>query len=513
AWRNVSRNKVYATINILGLSLGICACIVIFLITQFELSFDQFELDNNRIYRIAGEFQDKSGQKFFVNNVFADIAGIQHQITGFETTGAFHSYGGSITIPDGSNQPKKIENRIESSYGPTAIFTWPSYFNIFQHEWILGNPQSLDQPFKVVLTEGRARKYFGNISMDQMIGKTVIYDDSLQVSVSGIVKDWTKNSDFNFTDFISVSSATHSFLKSNIPTEDWSSLRPHNGSAFVKLNKNVTPEQINKKLSQFIKTHVKDNAGTLTLFLQPLSSIHFTDEYRRGDDGDDFRKPHMPTLYVLMGIAIFVLIIAAVNFVNLSTALSIQRVKEIGVRKVMGGSKRNITIQFLVETFILAFFAVLLSVMLVDPMLGLFKDFIPPGLVFHPLTLPTLTFLAFITVITTLLAGFYPARVLSSFLPALSLKGNAFQKGVDKINIRKALIVFQFTMSLIFIIAVIAMSKQMNYMTKGEKGFNADAVITINKWNDNGRLRLLAESIKHIPGVSNTLLQATAPMG
>ena len=200
-----------------------------------------------------------------------------------------------------------------------------------------------------------------------MIGKTVVYDDSLQVTVSGIVKDWTKNSDFNYTDFISVSTATHSFLKNNISTEDWSSLRPHNGSAFVKLSKGVTPQQINKRFSDFIQSHVKLTDGKLTMYLQPLSDIHFTSEFRRGDDGDDFRKAYMPTLYVLMGVALFILIIAAVNFINLSTALSIQRVKEIGVRKVMGGNKKNIMFQFLTETFVLTFFAVIISRIISKP--------------------------------------------------------------------------------------------------------------------------------------------------
>jgi len=300
AWRNISRNKVYSIINILGLSLGICACIVIFLITTFELSFDKFHPDKNRIYRIVGELQNASGEKMFLNNVTGDVAGFQNQIPGFDATAGFHSYGGSVTIPDGNNQPKKFDNKIEGSYSSTAIITWPSYFSIFNYEWLQGNAQSLNEPFKVVLTEGRAKKYFGNISPGKMIGKTIIYEDSLQVTVSGIVKDWTGNSDFNFTDFISVSTATHSFLKSQISTDDWSSLRPHNGSAFVKLSKGVTVQQINNRFASFIKSHIKTTNGKISMYLQPLSDIHFTSEYRRGDDGDDFRKAYMPMLLILL---------------------------------------------------------------------------------------------------------------------------------------------------------------------------------------------------------------------
>ena len=514
AWRNIARNKVYSFINILGLSLGVCACIVIFLITNFEFSFDKFHPDKDRIYRIVGVQQNSSGEKMFLNNIIPDVAGFQNKIPGFDVAAAFHSYGGSITIPGSSNQSKKFDNKIEGSYSSTAILTWPSYFSIFNYQWLEGNPQSLSQPFKVVLTENRAKKYFGNIPLDQMIGKTIIYDDSLLVSVSGIVKDWTANSDFNYTDFISVSTATHSFLKNNIPTGDWSSLRPHNGSAFIKLSKGVTPQQIDSRFAAYIQSHVKLTDGKLNMYLQPLSAVHFTTEYRRGDDGDDFRKAYLPTLYILMGIALFILVIAVVNFINLSTAQSIQRVKEIGVRKVLGSNKKNIRFQFLIETFVLTFFAVILSTLLVNPMLYLFKDFVPEQIVFHLFAPSVIIFLVAITVITTLLAGFYPAKVLSSYLPALSLKGVAFQKGTERLNLRKALIVFQFTMSLIFIIGVITIGKQINFMMSADKGFNSDAIITLNNWAERtGKMKVLAENIKHIAGINKVLMQMNAPMG
>ncbi|HEX4372645.1 MAG TPA: FtsX-like permease family protein, partial [Puia sp.] len=290
----------------------------------------------------------------------------------------------------------------------------------------------------------------------------------------------------------------------------------HQSMAFVKLEKGTTAETINDRFAKFIKENVKlKRPGTsLTMYLQPLSDIHFTKELRRGDDGDDFRKAHMPTLYSLMGVALFILIIATVNFINLSTARSIQRAKEIGVRKVLGGTKKNITFQFLTETFVFTFIAVIISVLLVDPMLSLFKDYIPEGIIFHFFRSSTIIFLLIVTLFTTLLAGFYPARILASYLPVLSLKGTAFQKGKEKIDLRKALIVFQFTISIIFIVIAIVMGKQMNFMKSADKGFNTDAIITLNKWRDqSGKLNVLAQNIKHINGVENVLWQGNAPMG
>jgi putative ABC transport system permease protein len=515
AWRNVVRHKAYSFINVLGLALGICSCIVIYLITSYEFSFDKFHPDRERIYRIVGNMQRSTGESEFINTAFSDVAGFKDQIPGFEARAGFILYGGSISIPNGNELPKRFENKIAGSYSSAAIITWPQYFDIFRYKWLAGNPQTLNEPFKVVLSEKRAKKYFGDLPLNEMIGKTVIYDDSLRVSVSGIVQDWTEHTDFGYTDFISISSATHSFLKSRIPAEDWTSLYPHSAMAFVKLEKGTTPEQINNRFTAYIKDQVKLSAGEkLTMYLQPINEIHFASTFRRSDDGDDFRKAHLPTLYILMGVAIFILIIAAVNFINLSTAQSIQRAKEIGVRKVLGSNKGSIMLQFLTETFVLTMLAIFISILLVNPMLYFFKDYIPEGVTFHLFDSSTLTFLLIVTVVTTVLAGFYPARILAGYLPVLSLKGAALQVGTEKLNLRKTLIVFQFTISLIFIIGAIVMGKQINFMIKADKGFNTDAIITINKWGDNsGKLSVLAENIKHINGVDKVLLQGTPPMG
>jgi ABC-type antimicrobial peptide transport system permease subunit len=424
-----------------------------------------------------------------------------------------------VSIPDGNNPVKKFGGRVErpGSWSATTIITGPQYFDIFKYHWLIGNAKTaLNDPNRVVLSQKRAIKYFGNIPLEKMIGKEVIYQDSLQVNVSGIVKDWEENTDFGFTDFISISTATHSFLKNNIPTEDWSSLSPHRSMAFVKLASGTTAANVNERFATYIKQHVKlDNPGSkLTMHLQPLTDIHFTKDFHRGDDGDSFDKLYLPALFALMGVAIFILIIAVVNFINLSTAQSMQRAKEIGVRKVLGSSKIKLVFQFLTETALLTLIAVLLSVVLVNPVLGIFSAYIPQGVHFNPFEPSSLLFLFSVTVITTLLAGFYPAKVLSSYLPVISLKGAGIQKGTDKVNLRKGLIIFQFTISLVFIIAVLVIGKQIRYMNNSDKGFNTDAVVTASNWNDHeGKLNVFAESIKHLPGINGVILQGTDPMG
>jgi len=516
AWRNISRHKIYTLINITGLAFGICACLVIYLINSYDLSFDRFHPDGNRIYRIVGELKRSNGEKMFLNSPFPDVAGFQTQIPGFEAQCGYFQYGGKTTIPVAGKPDKKFNGDLDGG-GIASIITGPSYFDIFTYRWLAGNAASLNGPYQVVLTENRARQYFGNLSPEKMIGRAVIYDDSLKVTVSGIIADWERHSDFAYTDFISISTATHSFLKARIPTEDWTSLSPHQSQAFIKLSKGVAVAKINERFADYIKKNVKQpEPGTsFRMWLQPITDIHFTPDFHRGDDGDNqFRKAYLPVIYVLMGAAVFILLIAAINFINLSTAQSIRRAKETGIRKVLGSNRTSLVFQFLTETFVLTLMAVCISVLLVRPVLSVFSDYIPNGVHFA-LNVGTLIFLLAVLLITTVLAGFYPAIVLSAYMPVQSLKGVGAKTNKEKWVLRKALIVFQFTISLIFIIAVLVIGNQVRFMRDSDKGFKTDAIVTIQKvWRDHSnRANALAESMKRIPGVDQVILQAFAPMG
>src|SRR5580704_11426356 len=354
AWRNISRHKIYTLINVTGLALGICACLVIYLINSYDLSFDRFHPDGNRIYRIVGEAQRENGEKMFLNSPFSDVAGFQTQIPGFEAQCGYYPYGANTTIEE-SGKPNKNFNGYLEKGGIASIITGPTYFDIFSYHWLAGNSATLDEPFRVVLTHSRAIQFFGNLPLSKIIGKTVFYDDSLKLTVSGILEDWKRNTDFGYTDFISLSTATHSFLKNRIPTEDWSSLSPHQSQAFVKLAKESSATKVNEAFADYIKKNVKlTNTGIkFSMWLQPITDIHFTPEFHRGDDGDNqFRKAYRPVIYALMGTAAFILLIAAINFINLTTAQSIRRAKETGIRKVLGGKRTSLIFQFLTETFL-----------------------------------------------------------------------------------------------------------------------------------------------------------------
>ena len=510
AWRIMKRQKVYTVINVLGLAIGICACLVIYLVTSHEFSFDTFHRDKDRIYRITGEVQRLNGEKEFVNSVIPDIAGIETAIPGFEAKTGIYHYDAVI-------KSTNRDGKVQSINGDRVIVTSPDYFKIFSYEWLAGDPDNaMKAPNTVVITEKRARIYFGDIPLQEITGRTLSYNDSLQLTVTGVIKDWTQNTDLPYTDFISLATAGHPFLKKDIPAMDWSSLRPHGTMAFVKLDKNTSATKVNTLLKNYLDRHAKAAfyGKLIKLELQSIKDLHFTKEYGRADDGDNFRKAYLPTLYILIGIAVFILILAVVNFVNLSTALSLKRSKEIGMRKVLGVGRGGLTIQLFTETLLFTLVAVFIACLLINPVIHLFSKYISQGIEFHITDIKVIVFLSALTIITTSLAGAYPAKVLASLMPVLSLKGISNESSSSNAGLRKGLIVFQFTVSLIFIIGTLVINNQINYMRTKDKGFKTNSVITMNNWNaDHRKMKLLAQQVKNVPGVTDVILQGDPPMG
>ena len=510
AWRKIFRNKTTSVVNILGLSLGICACVVIYLITSYETSFDSFHPGKNRIYRVMGDVTESTGNKLHFGRVPAALLiKDKNSLPGIEVTGGLIPYNVPIKVPGDNNSGKKFESRIEGTYYTSTVITDPRYFEIFKYIWLAGNAAtSLKDPFTVVLTESKAKKYFGEKDLNKVIGKQLVYADSMIMTVSGIVKDWDKNSDLNFTDFISFSTLQTSFLKNNIHTESWKQTAM-SAWVFTKLTEETNVAGIEAQLNKLVKTQAEADVK-LDLWLEPISEMHFNADIIE----NPIRTAHKPTLYSLIAIALFILILAIINFINLSTAQSIQRAKEVGVRKVLGSNRSSLVFQFLSETALLSLCAVILALLFVTPALALFRSFIPQGVIFHLFETKTIGFLLAVIFITTLLAGFYPAKVLSSYLPAMILKGRGTKYDNEKGLLRKGLIVFQFTVSLVFILGSIVTASQLNFLRKKDLGFTTDAIITVDapRGDSLSKVAVLNQSIKQISGVSKTAMQWLPPM-
>ncbi|KAB7727874.1 FtsX-like permease family protein [Rudanella paleaurantiibacter] len=510
AFRNLVKHRVSTLINLFGLTIGVTTCLTIYLITRHELSYDTFHADHERIYRLVGETQfgnpPEKRPAGFVPNAVPE--GVRQEIVGIETVAAFHNIESDVLIPNGTGKPQRFEARKRGVDPAEIIVTDPQYFDLFSYQWLAGNPKTaLNEPLTLVLSAQKARKYFGDLPPHQYLGKQVIYWDSLRVTVSGVVQDWATPTDLTFTDFISLRSIRGSnLLKQSINLDQWDDIWS-SSQAFVKLQPGVTPAQLSSAFSKFSRQHYK-GPFVFTPALQPLADLHFNEAYN-----DNYaRKAHLPTLYGLMGVALFILLIAAINFINLSTAQSMSRAQEVGIRKVLGSSRASLLTQFMSETLLLTIGAVLLAQLLVQPVLTEFNAFIPAGVRYDGLTPETALFLLLLTGITALLAGFYPSWVLASYQPARSLKGPIASAGGLKGYFRKSLIVFQFTVSLLFIIGTLFIGRQLAFMRNKELGFSTDAVVSLHT-AQLGKADILAEKLRQLTDVQLVTREWFPPMG
>jgi putative ABC transport system permease protein len=506
ALRRLGRHKLTTGINLLGLTFGILACVVIYLYVAYEFSYDRFHPDADRIYRLVTSVRAPGLQDENAMAAAPVGAALRQRTTAFSAVTTLFTDDTRVLIPV-AGKPTRIIPAISSDETYHITFADTDYLKIFHYQWLAGNPATaLRKPFSVVLTQSEAKRYFQGGTPEEWMGRSVIYEDSLTVSVTGIVKDWHQHTDFGFKDLISYSSLENSFLKTYVQSMNTAG---SNTNVYVKLAPGKTVAQGQQQIAAFFKPHKQPPPGwNITQSLQPLSDIHFNSAY-----SDPYgRRAHKPTLFALIGIAIFVLVIAAINFINLSTAQSILRAKEVGIRKVMGSSRGGLVRHFLIETGIIVVAAMTLALLLTNPAIKALHSFIPEGVRLHS-NPGTWFFIISTSLITCLLAGWYPARALSSFQPAISLKGQGVRQLNSKSYLRKGLIVFQFTVSLLFIIGTMMVGRQIHYMLNTDLGFSKDAIVTIDlPWDQPPNPKeVLAAGIRDLAGVQQVSLNTASP--
>lgn len=509
AWRNLWSNKLHSFINIVGLSIGISACVVIFLIVNYELGFNHNIKDGERIYRLYSNFS--GAFKTDNRGVPAAIgAFVKDQFSGLESSTAFHTYMTDVTIPlKGDNKNFESENGI--------IIASPDYFRVIEnYEWLAGSAEnSLEKPFQVVLTRSKGEKYFGRMAPQDMIGRELVYTDSLSVMVSGIVSDLPFRTDFNFTDFISYSTIEKSWLKEN-RSPDWTSTNS-NSQCVIKVKPGVTDADVKSltdKISKAYKDHSKDVGWIYTSKAQPLSDIHYNAVVGTFDNG--LPAAHKPTLILLIGVALLLILIASINFINLETAQSVRRAKEVGIHKVLGSTRGRLVIHFIVKSILITALAVLLSIPLAETALNYFTEFIPKEVELHLTEIPVLVFLVVVTLVVGLLAGFYPAFILSSFLPVLALKNQTSLGGRTSRTsyFRQMLIVFQFTFAQVFIAGTLILGAQIKYMLNKDLGFNRDAIVTFETpwWEQtDGNRKALRNELEQMSEIGQLSMHSSTP--
>jgi len=515
--RSLWKNKIFSAINVIGLSIGISASLVIYLIVQYDFSFDKFEKDSDRVYRVVTNMKF-SGDPFLFSGIPSPLPNaVRNEITGLDETIGFQQFNGqpTITIPNGNTaKPGSFKKQTD------IVFADSHYFNMLQYQWVTGSPKSLNDPFKVVLTEERAKTYFPHQDVNSIIGRQVYYDDSIKTTVVGVVKSLDQHTDFIFKEFVSLSTIPSSGLKTNYGWDQWGSI---NGVSqlWLKLSKSTTQAQIEARLKPLLKKYNKDAnkdaKNTQEFKLQPLSDLHFNGTY--GTYGDHIA--HMPTLYGLLMVASFLLLLGCINFINLTTAQATQRAKEIGIRKTMGSSRKQLMLQFLNETLFVTLISTALSTALTPLLLKVFGDFIPKGLHFDLGHQPgVIIFLIVLVVSVSFLAGFYPAVVLSKFNPVLVLKNQAYAGTASSRRawLRKGLTISQFFIAQVFVMATVIAGKQIYYMLNSDMGFKKDAIISFNvpfsfynfSHPDSKRFVLL-DKLKALPGVELISLASSTP--
>ncbi|HEY6503050.1 MAG TPA: ABC transporter permease [Chitinophagaceae bacterium] len=511
AIRNFWKHKVFSMINIAGLAIGISAALVIFLLVNYEFSFDKFHKDRDQIYRVVSSLNFPD-QLIRNGGVCAPLPeAVKREVSGIEVSAAFHQYNSDVKVMTAAGNDKDTRPFFKDQ--DNIIFTDKDYFRLFDYTWLAGSPAtSLSEPFRVVLSESRAKIYFPGKDMAAIPGNTVTYNDSITATVTGIVKDFDKPTDFTFKEFISMTTVTSTGLKNNMGWDQWGSV---NSSSlfFVKLNRGVTTAQVEKQLASLRTKYAKDDYMKTENLLQPVSALHFANEY----DSFTNREAHKPTLYGLLAVAAFLLLLGCINFINLTTAQAAIRAKEIGIRKTMGSSRAHLIGQFLGEAFLLTLLATILSVVIAPGILKIFSDFMPPELKFSITEHPgIIAFIIVLIIAVTLLSGFYPALVLSKFKPAQVIKNQSqvYSGKTRKTLLRRSLTVSQFVIAQFFIIATILVSKQIQYAINKDMGFRKDAIIHFNapwKVRDASKRSVLLNKIQAIPEVTMACLGGSTP--
>jgi putative ABC transport system permease protein len=467
AWRNIRKNKLFSFINILGLSLGIATCFIIMLYVQDELSYDRFNKNANNIVRVIFN-ANLNGGKITESVTMPPVAQtMKKDFPEVEDATRLLPWGNS-----------KILYKDKVYKDDFFAFADPNVFSIFTLPMIKGDPKTaLLHPHSVVVTQSTAKKYFGN---EDAIGKviTITIDNNQPYTVTGIIEDIPVNSHFHFDMFTSLTGfgdynsdtwmggGYHTYLLLK-PETDLKKMEARFPAMVAKYMGPQIQQQMGLSLQQFIS-----KGNSLGFMLQPLTDIHLnsytTNEFEPGGNAT--------YVYIFAGVAIFMLIVACINFINLSTAGAAKRAKEVGVRKVAGSGRFQLIKQFLSESLLITFFALIIAFALVQLGLPAFNNISAKHLNFD--AKPIFAFIG-LGLIVGIVSGIYPAFYLSSFKPIAVLKGK-LTTNHKSFGLRSSLVVFQFFISVVLIIGTIVVYQQMKYIQQKDLGFNKEQIITIS---------------------------------
>lgn len=456
ALRNLKKQKTFTFINIAGLSVGITCCLMIFLFVQNEFSYDNFHKQSDDIYRVM-RVGERNGSREGIPYLSPPYA-----------TALKNDYPQAIkravrVMPAGGLISYKNQAFTEKS----IYFADAEFFQLFDFPLTKGSTDALKAPGNVVVTESTARRYFGD---RDPIGQVITLDKELQLKVTGVAEDVPANSHLSFDLVVPIS---------NFNSADW--FREWNNNnlfTYVQLNAGVGAGELTASFPKFMDKYMGEqfasSGSKMGLGLTPIKEIYF----ESAGPWDNVKHGNRNVVYIFICIGFLILFIACINFMNLATARATERAKEVGLRKVLGAIRRQLVVQFMGESFVLAIISCLLAMLLLQLLMPVYTALLGYDLPAYWANPTLYLFLAGIILIVGVLAGSYPALLLSSFLPIDSLKGKLVQ-GKGGAFFRKTLVVFQFSCTVLLIIGMLIIRSQMDYVRNKNLGFDKEQALVV----------------------------------
>lgn len=494
ALRNLWRHRNFSLLNIGGLAIGMTAGFLIFLYVSYELSYDRFHSEGDRIYRLVTDIKTPTETSNTSKTAWAFAPHLKKEFP--EIKHAVRIYNLDMLVRRGNTN--FMEDRSLSADS--------AFFKVFDFKLLQGNKKTcLKEPLSIVLSKTAAKKYFGQ--KDPM-GKTLkVFEDGYPATVTGIMEDIPENSHIKADVILSSTSVQKTNSEADVDNQ-WGNFAP---STYLLLRKGTNPSLLQKKFPGFIEKNIgKDNMQEsqmyFTLLLEPLKKVHLWSDRESEDKGN------INNVYLFAVIAVFILLIACINFVNLTTARSVERAKEVGIRKVIGAEKRQLIVQFIGESLIISMLSFLITLGLIALLLPYFNQLsgkiISSDFAFS--TLPVVTFFI-AAVLIGIFAGIYPALVLSSYKPAGVLKGR-FAGASGGILLRKTLVISQFVISIGLITGTIIIYNQMDFMQEQDLGFKKEQMLVLNmNTGINSSQKALQQALENIPGIASTSFTSAVP--
>jgi putative ABC transport system permease protein len=502
AWRNISRNRSHAIINLLGLAIGIACCILIMLWVTDELSYDKWNEKADRIYRITPEISFGGSHKHYATAPAPLAGALRSDFPEVETSVRFREYGNSLV------------NYENQNYNETAIIYCDStVFDVFSLRMIQGNPkEALAPPNTLVISETIAKKYFPN---EEPIGKTLNFDNRNEYKITGVIEDMPSNSHFNFDFFVSLTGGQEAnngqWLSNNFKTyyvlRQGANVPEFENKVYSHLMEKYISPQIEKLFGQPYDA-LTESGSFIKYHIQPMTDIHLKSDLA----GELAPNGSMRYVWIFSLAALFILLIACVNFMNLSTAQSSLRAKEIGVRKVMGSMRSNLINQFLTESMVMAGLALVLGLTITQIALPYFNNLADKDLIF-PYYSPVFWLISIIGIgIVGLLAGSYPAFYLSSFKPIQTLSGKFMEKG-GNLSLRNSLVIFQFLIAVLMIIGTLVINQQLNFIQNKKIGFERDQILMLDNAETLGNTAFtIKNELLNNPQITNATVSGYLPI-